>query len=164
MMKTTITPYPSSMKTQKKGLISGYASCFDKVDQQRDIIAKWAFSNTLRAWQLSGKKPKMLWQHKSHQPIGVWTHLRQDDYGLYVEGQLALGAAQADEAYLLLKSGVLDGLSIGFRTIEAVQDKLRKARRILDIDLIEISLVTFGANSRALVHHVKQVMGDKPSS
>ena len=32
------------------------------------------------------------------------------------------------------------------------------------LDLIEISLVTFGANSRALVHHVKQVMSNDPRS
>ncbi|MBA3814633.1 MAG: HK97 family phage prohead protease [Alphaproteobacteria bacterium] len=140
---------------QPKGLIAGYASCFDKIDQQRDVITKGAFSKTLRAWHLSGKKPKMLWQHKFHQPIGVWTHLLQDEYGLYVEGRLALGTTQADEAYLFLKFGVLDGLSIGFRTIKAVRDVHRKARIILDIDLIEISLVTFGANPNATVRQVK---------
>lgn len=154
-MKTSIKPYASLMQTQNKGIIMGYASCFDKVDQQRDIIEKGAFSKTLRAWELSGKKPKMLWQHHSDKPIGIWTSLHQDDYGLYVEGRLALGVACADEAYLLLKAGVLDGLSIGFRTIEAVQDRQRKARLILDIDLIEISLVTFGANASATVHRVK---------
>lgn len=143
------------MNIQKKGLISGYASCFDKIDQQRDIIAKGAFSKTLRAWNCLGKKPKMLWQHRAHQPIGVWTHLRQDDYGLYVEGQLALGTHQADETYLLLKYGALEGLSIGFRTLEAMHDKQRKARLILDLDLIEISLVTFGANASATVRQVK---------
>ena len=144
-----------SVNIQKKGLIRGYASCFDKMDQQRDIVVKGAFSKTLHAWHFLGKKPKMLWQHKAHQPIGVWTHLRQDDYGLYVEGQLALGVSLADEAYLLLKEKVLDGLSIGFRTLEAVHDKQRKARLILDIDLIEISLVTFGANPNATVSQVK---------
>lgn len=154
-MKKTINLNLSSMNIKKRGIIQGYASCFDKIDQQRDIIVKGAFSKTLRAWHLSGKKPKMLWQHHPHQPIGIWTHLEQDDYGLYVQGQLALGVALADEAYLLLKKQVLDGLSIGFRTIQAVQDRVRKARLILDIDLIEISVVTFGANSSATVHGVK---------
>ena len=137
------------------GTFSGYAATFGNIDKGDDIIVKGAFSKTLRAWHLSGKKPKMLWQHHPHQPIGIWTHLEQDDYGLYVQGQLALGVALADEAYLLLKKQVLDGLSIGFRTIQAVQDRVRKARLILDIDLIEISVVTFGANSSATVHGVK---------
>ena len=88
----------------------------------------------------------MLWQHDPKQPIGVWTRLQEDTQGLYVEGRLTLGVTKADEAYLLLKEGALESLSIGFRTIEALQDKERKARLLLNIDLIEISLVTFGAN------------------
>lgn len=93
----------------------------------------------------------MLWQHNPKQPIGVWRHLHEDEKGLYVEGRLALGVAQADEAYLLLKEGAIDGLSIGFRTIKAQHDRGRKSRLLLEIDLIEISLVTFGANTKARV-------------
>lgn len=154
-MKKSIRSFVPRMQTKSKGIIRGYGSYFDKVDQQSDIIAKGAFTKTIRAWERSGKKPKMLWQHQSHRPIGIWTHLYQDNYGLYVEGRLALGVKFANEAYILLKEGVLDGLSIGFRTIEAVQDTQRKARLILDLDLIEISLVTFGANPLARVHGVK---------
>ncbi|MBY0293177.1 MAG: HK97 family phage prohead protease [Alphaproteobacteria bacterium] len=140
---------------QKKGIIIGYASFFNVIDQQRDQIAKGAFAKTLKTWYLSGKFPKMLWQHDLTQPIGVWTHLREDAKGLYAKGRLALGVAKADEAYLLLKEGALEGLSIGFRTRQAQQDKDRKARILLDIDLVEISLVTFGSNPQARVHHVK---------
>lgn len=150
-MQTSIKLYPSINQSEKKGLIAGYASFFDVVDQQRDRIAKGAFTKTLRAWRLLGKTPKMLWQHDSKQPIGVWTRLQEDQQGLYVEGRLTLGVSQADEAYLLMKEGAMDGLSIGFRTLEALQDKDRKTRILLDIDLIEISLVTFGANARATV-------------
>lgn len=134
---------------QKKGIIAGYASFFHIIDQKRDRIVKGAFSKTLRAWRLLGKMPKMLWQHDPKAPIGIWTHLQEDEKGLYAEGRLSLGVKQADEAYLLMKEGALDGLSIGFRTVEAFQDKGRKARVLVDIDLIEISLVTFGANSKA---------------
>ena len=154
-MRKSIKSFTPLMQTKSKGIIRGYGSYFDKVDQQSDIIAKGAFTKTIRAWQLSGKNPKMLWQHQPHRPIGIWTHLYQDNYGLYVEGRLALGVQFAREAYILLKEGVLDGLSIGFRTIEAVQDTQRKARLILDLDLLEISLVTFGANPLARVHGVK---------
>lgn len=154
-MAIPIKPYTPIIQMPKKGVIAGYASCFNIVDQQRDIIAKGAFSKTLRAWQLIGRKPKMLWQHNPYQPIGIWTDLRQDHYGLYVKGYLTLGVALADEAYLLLKTGALDGLSIGFRTVKAVQEKNHKSRLILDIDLIEISLVTFGANPSAVIQQVK---------
>ena len=134
---------------QKKGVISGYASFFNIIDQKGDQVVRGAFSKTLRAWRLLGKMPKMLWQHDVKCPIGVWTHLAEDENGLYAEGCLSLGVKQADEAYLLMKGGAIDGLSIGFRTIEAVQGSDRKTRCLIDIDLIEISLVTFGANAKA---------------
>jgi len=155
MKKNINRPRIKMQLKNKKGIIKGYGSYFDKVDQQNDIITKGAFKKTLKAWELSGKKPKMLWQHQVQKPIGIWEHMLEDDYGLYVQGRLALGVQAADEAYILLQEGILDGLSIGFRTIEAVQDTQRKARLILDLDLLEISLVTFGANPLARVHGVK---------
>ncbi|MBL8677237.1 MAG: HK97 family phage prohead protease [Alphaproteobacteria bacterium] len=155
MKKVINSLSPSSPTT--KGVFSGYASFFDIIDQKRDQIAKGAFTKTLKAWQILGKKPKMLWQHEPKEPIGQWTSLQQDEKGLYVEGRLSLDLPRAKEAYILLKEGILDGLSIGFRTVESVYDQERKTRILLDIDLIEISLVTFGANSKATVHHIKAI-------
>ncbi len=149
---------PSSLSSDpRSGFIAGYGSYFDVLDDRRDKVAKGAFRKTLRAWQLLGKTPKMLWQHDPKQPIGVWTHLREDNKGLYVEGRLALGVPQASEAYLLLKEGAIDGLSIGFRAIEAIHDKESKNRILLDIDLVEISIVTFGMNSKATVRVIEAV-------
>jgi HK97 family phage prohead protease len=154
-MRIFMTNTISLKSFEKKGIIAGYASFFDLTDQQHDRIVKGAFTKTLKAWRLLGKMPKMLWQHNPKSPIGVWTQLYEDEKGLYAEGRLALGVQKADEAYLLLKEGIMDGLSIGFRPIKALQDKTNKARILLDIDLIEISLVTFGANARAIVTQVK---------
>lgn len=152
------------MDSPQKGMISGYASSFNVTDHQGDRVLKGAFLKSLHSWRVLGKMPKMLWQHDPKCPIGKWTSLLEDDCGLYVEGYLALSIKQADEAYSLLKEGILDGLSIGFRAVKAAREPRSAVRLLLDIDLIEISLVTFGANSRALVHHVKQVMSDKPCS
>ncbi len=153
-MKTSIH-LDSKHNQQLRGLIKGYASFFDVIDQQRDRVTRGAFAKSLRAWRILGKMPKMLWQHDPKQPLGVWTCLREDGQGLYAEGKLTLGVGQADEAYLLLKEGALDGLSIGFRPVVTREDRVHKARVLLDIDLIEISLVTFGANGKATVSHVK---------
>lgn len=150
-IKHSILPY----QAQVKGIIKGYASIFNILDNQGDRIAPGAFTKTLTAWRQKRKGPKMLWQHDTKQPIGIWTFLQEDRHGLYVEGRLALGTFKADEAYLLLKEGVLDNLSIGFRTIQSIPDKKAGSRLLLDIDLVEISLVTFGANSKATIHHIK---------
>jgi len=156
-MRTSVQQHPPLKQHPKGVCIAGYASLFNIIDQQHDRIAKGAFTKTLRAWRLSGKMPKMLWQHDPKQPIGVWTRLVEDLQGLYVEGQLILGVPKAYEAALLIKEKALDGLSIGFRVIESVHSKYHKARILLDIDLIEISLVTFGANAKATISVMKDL-------
>jgi HK97 family phage prohead protease len=43
----------------------------------------------------------------------------------------------------LVGAGILDGLSIGFRTVRARTDAKTGIRRLAEIDLWEISIVTF---------------------
>ena len=152
-MKKTIKQSPAL----KQGVIEGYASFFNVTDKQKDQVARGAFRKSLRAWNILKKKPKILWQHDPRFPIGLWTHLFEDQLGLYVKGQLALGVPKADEAYHLLKMGVVDDLSIGFRTHKATCNQNGKGRVLLDIELVEISLVTFGANPHATIHHIKSL-------
>ena len=133
------------------GRIKGYASVFNVTDGHRDQVARGAFQKTLRAWRLMSGAPKMLWQHSQREPIGVWKIFVEDDRGLYVEGQLLLSVRQGREAYELIKHGALEGLSIGYRVVQSVHDPLRKVRVLKDIDLLEISLVTFPSNTLARV-------------
>jgi uncharacterized protein len=122
-------------------VIEGYASLFGVLDQGGDSVERGAFAKTLKRRGAAGVK--MLWQHKSAEPIGVWTRLEEDARGLKVAGALDLSVARAREALSLMRSGAVDGLSIGFRTIRSAQDPLSGARRLLEVDLWEISLVTF---------------------
>jgi HK97 family phage prohead protease len=137
------------------GVFTGYASVFGIVDQQNEIVAKGAFLRTLTGWQRQGRSPAMLWMHDPTQPIGLWLSVREDANGLAVEGRLALGTQKGREAYELLKMGALTGLSIGYRVISSKIDATRKARVLTDVDLFEISLVTFPANEAARVTTVK---------
>ena len=83
--------------------------------------------------------------------------------GLLVEGKLALRTQKGGEAYELLKLGALTGLSIGYRVVASMADAKRKARILTDVDLFEISLVTFPANEAARVGEVKRDKADEPS-
>lgn len=123
------------------GVFSGYASLFDVADLGNDIIAPGAFRDTLKKRGASGVK--MLFQHDPAQPIGIWTAIREDARGLYVEGRLLTDVANAREVASLMRAGVLDGLSIGFRALKSRRDKRTGIRRIEAIDLWEISVVTF---------------------
>lgn len=137
------------------GVFFGYASVFNKIDAHDEIVAAGAFRRTLNAWRAQGRMPAMLWMHDTTQPVGIWLGLSEDQDGLAVQGRLALRTQKGLEAYELLRMGALSGLSIGYRVIAARTDAKRKVRTLLDIDLFEISLVTFPANEAARVTGVK---------
>ncbi len=137
------------------GVFAGYASAFGIIDSQNEIVAPGAFARTLAKARRLGRMPAMLWMHDPTQPLGVWQLLQEDASGLAVEGRLALGTQKGAAAYELLKLGALTGLSIGYRVTASRLDAARKARVLSDIDLFEISLVTFPANDAARIGEVK---------
>lgn len=142
------------------GSFSGYASVFGVTDTQGEEVAFGAFDLSLKDWAQKGKMPKLLWQHDYRHPIGFWREIREDAHGLFVKGQLLLELAQARETYSLLKNGVVDGLSIGFITVKSRRAEGRngasRIRILEEVNLQEISLVTFAANPKARVEQVKQ--------
>ncbi len=137
------------------GTFMGYASVFGALDSQNEIVATGAFCRTLAGWKDRLSAPAMLWMHDPTMPIGLWLSLVEDKNGLAVEGKLALGTQKGREAYELLKLGALTGLSIGYRVVSSQIDSKRKARVLTDVELFEISLVTFPANDSARVSVVK---------
>lgn len=130
-----------------EGRIEGHASLFDVADQSGDEVAPGAFAAAL---QRGGPKVKFLWQHDPSQPIGVWEDLREDDRGLFAQGRILSDVRVGAEALALLRAGAIDGLSIGFRTVRAARLPDGR-RRLLEIDLWEISLVTFPMLSEARI-------------
>lgn len=129
------------------GSFTGYGSVFGVLDNQNDIILKGAFERSLLE---KGADIKLLWQHKTDEPIGVFDEIREDEYGLYVKGRLLLDVQRAREAYALMKVGALKGLSIGYSVNVADFEEIKSARLIVDVDLFEVSLVTFPANKDAV--------------
>jgi Escherichia/Staphylococcus phage prohead protease len=149
------------------GTFSGYGAIFGNVDGYGDTIAKGAFKATLREWEDKGKFPPMLLQHGGGPfggstdgmlPIGQWTSMEENSRGLKVDGRLfALQTERAQYIYEGLKAGVLDGLSIGFRTRKSITGTKpgEPIRTLTEIDLVEVSVVTFPANPKARVSSVK---------
>ncbi|MGS1095944.1 HK97 family phage prohead protease [Aquamicrobium terrae] len=140
-------------EVEPDGSFSGYASLFGVVDLGKDVVEPGAFAKSLRRRKVSGIR--MLYQHDAAQPIGVWTEIREDRRGLFVRGRLTPGVQRADEVLALLRSGALDGLSIGFKAVRTRRDAASGTRRILEADLWEISVVTFPMQPAARVETVK---------
>jgi uncharacterized protein len=130
------------------GEIEGYGSTFWNVDSYGDRVASGAFAGSIKT-----RMPRMLWQHDQEKPIGKWLSAEEDDNGLRVKGRLALGTDQGRNAYELVKEGVLDSLSIGYRTLKSFNEG--NVRVLKELDLWEVSLVTFPANDAAVITGIK---------
>lgn len=123
------------------GVFVGYASLFDTPDSTGDIVMAGAFAKSLAKRGVANIR--MLFQHDPGEPVGVWLNMIEDKHGLWVMGRLDPNVQRGRELSSLLDSRGIDGLSIGFKTISALRDRNTGGRRLREIDLWEVSLVTF---------------------
>lgn len=132
-------------------LIEGWASTFGNVDSQKDIVLPGAF---IKSIQGRAAKVKMLWQHKQDLPVGIWTEMKETAQGLYVKGQI-LDTTLGNDVYKLLKAGAIDRMSIGYSPKNYDIDRKTGVRSLKEVELFEVSLVTFPANDAATITNVK---------
>jgi len=139
----------------EEGTFEGLLSPYGTVDGVGDVVEAGAYTKTLKE---GGNTRPLLWQHKTDVPIGELTLDDRAD-GLWCKGSLLMTLPEAQKAYLLLKAGIVKGLSIGFSTIrDAVDGGVRKLK---EIKLYEGSVVTFPAHEGALITSVKKLRETK---
>ena len=119
--------------------IEGYAALFGVPDLSGDVIARGAFAKNLIPARAD--RVRMLRQHAAERPVGRWTRMKEDERGLFVSGEVFTDTSDGRDLYRLLAGGALDGLSIGFKPVRA--DRTAGGRRLKEVDLWEISIVTF---------------------
>lgn len=142
--------FPLQIKAaDDEGVIEGYGSVFGNVDQGGDIVAPGAFADSLA----SGRVVKMLRDHDLRKVIGVWDEVTEDGKGLRVKGRMALATQLGRETFELIKMRAMDGLSIGYRTIDdAISDGVRT---IKSAELWEVSATPFPMNAEAVIDMAK---------
>jgi HK97 family phage prohead protease len=128
---------------------AGYAAVFDRPDRGGDLVRPGAFARALKRG--SGAVP-LLWQHEAGKPIGRIEHLSEDKRGLRVIASLS-GSANGREAAGLLEEGAVTGLSFGYRVREA---QGAAPRELIDLELVEVSLVTLPMQPKARVHAIER--------
>ncbi len=136
----------------EEGEIEGYASVFNELDRNGDVVERGAFAKSIEEFS-QGKKPKLLWQHDTSKPIGVIDKLKEDERGLFVRAHLLMDLPKAKEIHLLLKNRAVDGFSIGYRIRNDFVKNNKK--HLTDIELLEVSIVTFPACESATINAVK---------
>lgn len=135
------------------GVFEGYASVFGVVDQGLDRVERGAFTKSIG----SGRKVKLLWQHDTAQPIGVWDDIKEDERGLFVKGRILKDVQKGAEAMALMRAGAIDSMSIGYRTVEAAEEGGGRIRKLMELDLFEVSLVTFPMLPDAQITAIKSI-------
>lgn len=123
---------------------AGYAALFDRVDRGGDIVRRGAFAGSLGKGDLP-----LLWQHRPDRRIGSVEHASEDRRGLRV---IAALDPQAEDTLQALRSGSVIGLSFGYRVRRAHG---RSPRELIELDLVEVSLVTVPMMPGAKVHMLR---------
>jgi len=141
------------------GSFEGYASLFGAEDLGRDVVMPGAFRKSLL--KRSARGVKLLYQHEPNEVIGTWEKIEEDARGLFVRGQLLTDVRRAREVLALMRAGAVDGLSIGYHVVKAETDRASGTRRLIEVDLWEISVVTFPMLPAARVSAVK---GTRPTT
>lgn len=168
-MLTKVSGVPLDVKAlAEDGTIEGYGSIFGNIDSYGEVVMPGAFGTSLARAAKEGRTIKMLWQHDTDRPIGVWDELSEDKKGLRVKGRLLIDvSAQAREAHGLIKAGALEGLSIGYRVLkQGPHPSKPNALALNELDLREVSPVTFAANEKARIDSVKHLLaaGEVPTT
>jgi uncharacterized protein len=151
-MKQTLSFKAVGLKAEgDSGVVTGRASVYGVIDSYSDIVMPGAFTKTL---QEHGGRIVVLSQHAPDVSIGM-ADLEDRRDGLHCRVQLLLDIQAAREDFVRAKAGAVTGISIGYETIRDDIDRKTGVRRLLEVRLWEISLVTFPANQSARVTGVK---------
>jgi HK97 family phage prohead protease len=140
------------------GRLSGYASVFGGVDSYGDTIVKGAYKNTIPQFLKDGFIP---WGHDwSGYPVATPDKAREDDHGLWIEAQFHTDPESQRARQLVaerMERGKSMGLSIGYQAkgFDFQEIDGHQVRRLLDIELMEVSLVMVPADAAARVVSVK---------
>ena len=129
----------------KQGIVQLYASTFDKLDDDGDIMRRGAFTKTIQENGVEGKnRIKQLYQHDVTNIIGKPLKMYEDEKGLYVESYIT--EKQNNDYRKMYEEGLITEHSIGFMTMN--DNKMESGENeITEVKLFEYSAVTYGANS-----------------
>ena len=139
---------------EEKRIITGIATTISP-DREDDIVEPLGAKFTLPI--------PFLWQHDHSKPIGEVISATVTDKGIEVEVQIAQIYEQGrlkervDEAWQAIKTGLVKGLSIGFRGKEYNYIDGSYGVHFIEWDWYELSAVTIPANMEATITSVKKL-------
>lgn len=141
---------------EEDGSFVAYGSTFGNEDLGGDVVVKGAFRKSIHEKNINDIL--LLHQHDTSKIIGEFKSIEEDDKGLLLRGQLFIKDIQlaAETRFLMLKNK-LKSMSIGFRIPEGGKSFENGRRMLKEIDLVEVSIVTFPMNPEAEILGVKKM-------
>lgn len=138
-------------------IFEGFASTFGNLDLVDDIVMPGAFNKSIEK-----SLPVILWQHNSNEPIGMTAEIKELPQGLFIRAKLPKDDSFVKNRVMpQLRIGSIKSMSIGFIVINQEIDlDDGRIRRLTEVDLKEVSLVTFPANEQAVITDVKKITVD----
>lgn len=132
--------------------ITGIASTIE-ADRAGDVVLPRGAKFTLPI--------PLLFQHNHNEPIGSVTEAKVTDKGIEIkarvtnmDGNTPL-ASRLKDAWHSIKSGLVKGLSIGFRPLE--YEPIKTGLKFTSWELYELSVVTVPCNSSAMITSIKSL-------
>jgi HK97 family phage prohead protease len=147
--------FNASIKAEPEGIVEAIVSVFSNTDHAGEKVMPGAFIKSI-----SGKLPKLVWQHDWKSPVGKTLEMRELPPGdprlppklsalggLYAKGQLNLKTQRGKEAYEDLAFGAIDEFSIGYSVVKDSVEEKSGVRELHELLLYEWSPVLVGMNS-----------------
>jgi HK97 family phage prohead protease len=123
----------------EQGTFTALVSAWE-ADREKDIIEPTAFDKTIRAWQGSGKRLPLLFEHSTEVVGSVDPHsMTPTAAGLEVAGEVDRSTEKGQAAWRSIKADSA-GFSIGFMS----ESRPRKGggRTLTEVDLLEVSITS----------------------
>lgn len=145
-----LVPRKQGRRKLEDNEIEGHASVFGVVDSFNTRIVKGAFRKSIKE-KFDIGKIKFLFNHFTSQMPGKLTDLREDKEGLFFRAVFS-DTALGRDTITLVRDEALTDLSIGFNIVKFGDfDEDEGVQDIREVNLWEISIVTFGSNAEAMI-------------
>lgn len=163
MLTKTIDVEIKAVGDDGSGRFQAYVSVFDVVDSYGDMVVKGAFLESLASYGAKGEGIPIYWRHRMDDPwlnLGATLEAKEDDHGLWIEGELDLEEGAAARVYKLLKKKRVRQMSFAYDTHEEARVERKPEDggsywELRKLHIHEVSVVPVGANQETEILAVK---------
>ena len=159
--KRVIVPVTNFKMDSEKGIFTCYANVKNHIDFAGDRSVDGCFVASCRKHTENGTMPKMFWMHNPHSiPVGVWSKMAENEIGLLMEGK-NLPTTKGKDIQIAAEAGAIDSFSIGYNVIREEYNEKLDCWDLLEVEIIEVSWVTYGCNDKSTLIEMKSKLESK---